>query len=71
MFFHGEILSFVLLASFRISTNRPFPSSHRPLFQRKAKCEVFVTNISCHSYWNLELITRTKISHEDSLLQRG
>ena len=30
--------------------NRPFPSSPPPPFQSEAKCDVFVTKISFHSY---------------------
>ena len=33
-----------------MSRNRPFPSSPQPPFQSDAKCEVFVTKISFHSY---------------------
>ena len=34
----------------RIASNRPFPSSLQPLFQGQSTCEVFLINISFHSY---------------------
>ena len=45
-----------------MATNRPFPISLQPLFQRESACEVFVSLIL-----KLDLITITKISHSDSL----
>ena len=45
-----ESLKTVLLFSFKVSANRPFPSSCLRPLQSESKCKVFVMKISFHSY---------------------
>ena len=54
--------------------NRPFPSSHVPLFQSESKCEtilVEMTLIWMRMKLHAELIFIWKVSHLDSFSKRG
>ena len=49
------------------SNNRPFPSSHVPLFQSESKCETILMKMKLRA----ELIFIWKVSHLDSSWNRG
>ena len=70
----GSGVGFLRLTAVWIKYNRPFPSSHVPLFQSESKCEtilMIMTLICMRMELHAELIFIWKASHLDSFWNGG